>query len=367
MKDKFYYPELDGLRFIAFLTVFIHHGPVMTWIPGYKFFIAYGWMGVDLFLCLSAFLFVHLLRMEWEKSGTINVAYFYLRRALRIWPVYMLYVACATVFLVTNNIFTVSTFLRIYGLLTFTDNLLSLYAGFNAPPWFGHLWTISYEEQFYGVIPWFLRNLFRKKRLQQALTLGLIFLAGFAIRALFIYWKLPHPSIYVLPITHFEAILFGLAIGLGMFDTLFHRIPAIFTAALGVGALYLTTLLPDVRTIDWHLMQLYPLVGFAAAMFVYSTMKSHNGLIAKILSWKPVTFLGKISYGLYLFHYVVLTFTGHWVAQNFAGKSEYKQSYLAFGVAFLITVLLGTFSYILVEKPFLKMKSKFTIVQSRPI
>lgn len=83
-KSHLYFPELDSLRFLAFLAVFIHHAPFAGFIEGWETLHRYGWIGVDVFLCLSAFLFAKLLFAEHTQKGGINVRYFYLRRLLRI-------------------------------------------------------------------------------------------------------------------------------------------------------------------------------------------------------------------------------------------------------------------------------------------
>lgn len=367
MSQKYYYPELDGLRFLAFLAVFIHHGPLLTWIPGYVTFVAYGWIGVDLFLCLSAFLFVHLLRMEWERTGTINVGFFYLRRSLRIWPIYFIYVTIVVWATLAQVKVTDLYLLHAYGLLTFTDNLLSAGGSLNPILYTGHLWTISYEEQFYAAIPWFLRAVFKQTRQQQFRILGGVLLAGMAIRALFIALNVPHPAVWVLPITHFESILFGLAIGLGVFDELFRRVPAWALALAGLLSLYLCSRLPNVNGISWSLMLLYPLVGLAVSLLIYATLRAQRSKVTAWLRWGPMTFLGKISYGLYLFHIFSLVMANQWMNQIFAGKSPAKVGSLVFIIGIVMTVAIGTASYLLIEKPFLHMKSRFTIVQSRPV
>ena len=67
-QKRFYYPELDGLRFFAFLLVFIHHSPYYVYSPVWEKLHEYGWIGVDLFLCLSAFLITKLLKAEFNSS-----------------------------------------------------------------------------------------------------------------------------------------------------------------------------------------------------------------------------------------------------------------------------------------------------------
>ena len=95
---RFYVPQLDGLRFLAFLLVFVHHGPHWDAVFAphstgnriFSFLESYGWCGVDLFLVLSAYLITSLLLIEYQQEHDISLRGFYLRRILRIWPLYYL-------------------------------------------------------------------------------------------------------------------------------------------------------------------------------------------------------------------------------------------------------------------------------------
>jgi peptidoglycan/LPS O-acetylase OafA/YrhL len=152
-KEKTYFPELDGLRFFAFLLVFIHHSEVISSNPYWLALRDYGWMGVDLFLCLSAFLFTKLLYTEYQRTGTINIPYFYVRRTLRIWPLYYV-VTFALILQTVSQLGSSGLAWRTIGMLTFTDNLLTAaFLTYNPFLYASHLWTIAYEEQFYAVIP----------------------------------------------------------------------------------------------------------------------------------------------------------------------------------------------------------------------
>ena len=95
---RFYVPQLDGLRFIAFLLVFAHHGQRLSNLLSsgsigrsvLDFLERRGWFGVDLFLVLSAFLITSLLLIEYDRHRNISLRGFYMRRILRIWPLYYL-------------------------------------------------------------------------------------------------------------------------------------------------------------------------------------------------------------------------------------------------------------------------------------
>ena len=210
-----YFPTLDGLRFLAFMLVFIHHmfptpDLILHTITNF------GWGGVHVFFALSAFLLTRLLRAEHEKTGTISVGRFFMRRGLRIWPLYFVVIAGATVIWGvrledTNGI------VRLLGLLTFTDNILTGLASheafpYNPNPYLMHLWTIGLEEQFYLILPFVLKaTLGRKKLLKVILLVTLavfIILRGFAVA-----YGPPHPFLWT-SVFSADALVLGMLLGL---------------------------------------------------------------------------------------------------------------------------------------------------------
>jgi peptidoglycan/LPS O-acetylase OafA/YrhL len=367
-KANLYYPELDSLRFFAFLLVLIHHAPYMQSIKIWKTLSLYGWMGVDLFLCLSAFLFAKLLLVEYQEKGNINVGYFYLRRALRIWPLYFVFLGAMLIITVQTNGWDSIVMQRFIGMLTFTDNLASALIDYNTVILYSaHIWTISYEEQFYLIIPWVLRKFYHMKKSAIGAILVSAMFVGMLIRALFIYNQIGHPDIWVLPITHFESIFGGLMVGLGLIDKPSKRIPDWLLLLAGVFALYLVTSLPNVNRIQWRLMLTYPLIGIGTSLVLNAVMKGNLGPLSSLFKNKILGYLGKISYGLYVFHILGLELSYN-IADTFVSQERllvYPATSLLLGL--IITVVISMISYQFLEKPFLRIKERFTFIQSRPI
>ena len=363
-----YYPELDSLRFLAFLLVLIHHSPYMKSIAFWQTLSKFGWMGVDLFLCLSAFLFARLLYVEHQEKGDVNVGYFYLRRALRIWPLYFFFFAAMLTISVQQDGWSSYTLKRSIGMLTFTDNIFAAFFNYNFAIWFtDHLWTISYEEQFYLIIPWVLRIFYRIKRMTTILILAGVIFLGMLIRALFIYFQVDHPVIWVLPITHFEAIFGGLIIGLGLFEKTLKKIPGLILLSSGIFALYLVTRLPNINNIQWKLMLSYPLIGLGVTLILSAVMRGNLWLLSSLFKNKTLGYLGKISYGLYVYHVGCI-----WLAQEFIKRFVSPERLLVYplsvlSLALTITVMVSMLSYQFLEKPFLRLKERFTFIKSRPI
>jgi len=370
-EQRIYYPELDSLRFLAFLAVFIHHAPVLP-IPGYDGFWRHTWVGVDLFLCLSAFLFVHLLGAEWRQTGTIGVGHFYIRRGLRIWPVYFLYVAAVALVTLLSGSASPENLARLLSAASFTANIHDALAGYNnhfPVLLLLHLWTISYEEQFYLFIPWFLRLLFPKTRRTQLGILAGVCAVGLAARTLFLLLDIRFPAIYVLPVTHFESILLGLLIGLGLPPRLLERVPAWVLGLAGLTSFYAVARLPYYWENTPWLMLTYVLVGLGSAALLVMALRAPGSRGLGWMASKPLVYLGKISYGLYLYHYASIYCAKELL--KLAGRAlpldTGISNALAFVLAMGLSVLLAALSYRFIESPFLRRKQRFAIIPSRAI
>src|SRR5579884_1110409 len=221
---SFYYPTLDGLRFFAFFLVFLHHAfegwsspnPVLNF-----FLIALeknGWAGVDLFFVLSGFLITALLVKERQEFGSFSLKNFWIRRSLRIWPLY--YLALIMGFFIIPFIHT-----HIFGITPpnininlilkeqtpFYFTLLGNWAVvlYNYPPFtnIAHLWTISLEEQFYLLWPLVL---FFTKNFKKSFIAGLILiLLAMAFRFYLALHGVRHPGIYVDTFARMDTLVLG--------------------------------------------------------------------------------------------------------------------------------------------------------------
>lgn len=367
-KPRFYLPELDGLRFIAFLLVFIHNAnPILKGTFLGKFS-EYSWFGVDLFFCLSGFLITKLLVMEHEQTGKINIRNFHVRRALRILPLYFFYLAVGSIIIAPVAGRNINLSWQIASLATFTFNFA--YLAFLPSPIliFAHLWSISYEGQFYAVIPWFARKLARVSRSAKINYLILLFATGMVVRATFIHLKLNPAAIYFLPIAHFDSMLGGIALGLGILGPFLARFK---TIALWVTALALTSaifLLPNNNVSDWGLMLTYLFVGASATLILYLLTASQNPLTSKLFGNPLFVSLGKISYGLYLFHFGCFTLAVSIVSLLWKIQQPIfpRHTPLVLFIAFALTIVFSAVSYRLIEKPALNWKRQFNPVPFNP-
>ncbi len=361
-QKRFYLPELDGLRFFAFLLVFLHHHPLLSEIPYVSYLHTRGWIGVDLFFCLSAFLFTKLLIAEYQKTNTISFKKFYIRRLFRIWPVYFVFTLfCILLFLNNSNI-TDTIFTRIIGLFTFTDNIMTALDGYNPIPFVPHLWTIAYEEQFYILTPLIILLLIRLTPQKRKVVLLAVFVIFCLIRAYLIAKQVPHPAVWVLPFTHFEAITLGIVIGFGGMDFIIKKLNTFFILLLCIVAFIALCILPNITNISHTLFFNYLLIGIATSFSLLAVLKSTS--LKKICASKICVYLGKRSYGLYLYHLL-----GNWIGWQTATffNIENHTQLFSFVCSFFFTVLISIISYQFLETPFLRWKKRFEVISSRPI
>lgn len=312
MKRLGYVPALDGLRGIAIALVVAFH---------YFEFPFGGGGGVDLFFVLSGFLITTLLLEERTETGKITLRAFYARRARRLLPALLALLAAFSVIAVAKGHDPLWDLVR-FGF--YTGNAVR---AFTVPPPSGleHLWSLAEEEQFYLVWPLLLLVFARTRRLLMltlALTGALIlYRAGLAISGASMH------RLYFGPDTHADGLTMGAVLAiirqrrsLAVPEGLLPWIVGIFTLAV---------LIPDLNTS----IGLPPFEIVCAALIAAAVSGSS---LATPLSWSPLVFLGKISYSLYLWHFMLIWAFG------------WRYHLMALPVA----VVCAWLSYRFVEQPF---------------
>jgi peptidoglycan/LPS O-acetylase OafA/YrhL len=363
--QRLYYPKLDGLRFIAFFLVLVSH-IACAQIPVLSRIYWYGWMGVELFFILSSFLLTRLLVEELRRTDTILVGKYFMRRILRIWPLYFFYIILMIVlFGLPSGNYTIA---RILGLATFTDNLWTSIWGLNVQVTYtAHLWTISLEEQYYLLLPLIVPFLYRRKKS----TIGAIGLGIWAFliltRTISVLLGAAHPFIWVLPI-QCDAFLFGTLFGLGFFDGLFKRINSYIKMGIGIVLVIAATYMPNVDVIGYNQIAIYPVLTIGFLLLVDGVLSNKHKWTHYVLGNPVMRYLGKITYGLYVYHF----FTSH-IVPGFlanlpflAALSPTASWFVQFFGTLAATIVLAVISYELYERHFLKLKKKrYTIIESR--
>lgn len=295
-------PQLDALRCFAVLGVLVTHfwqpGP----FPGIFAQVDFGFLGVRLFFVLSGFLITGILleaRDEADRAGHARLPVlgrFYIRRVLRIFPLYY--------FIVLGGILVGVPAAREAWpwLLTYTSNF---YEALQQRPvgYYGHFWTLAVEEQFYLVWPWLV--LFAPRRWLAAIILAAVLVAPL-YRDLAVD-VLKEDGWGTLPFGCLDTLGVGALLAIAFRDA---RSPQAVYAALGRLVLPIGLLL--FLALHWIALRtgnLRPLVAFheiAYAMvccwLIAGAYRGFGGLAGRLLELRPVVYLGRISYGIYAYH-----------------------------------------------------------------
>lgn len=351
-----YFPTLDGLRFFAFFFVFVHHLPP-SGLPGLTLLHEYGYVGVCIFLTLSAYLLTAILQAEHERTGGISAKKFYIRRGLRIWPLYYVFVLTMAAYARFKLHQGGDLVERLAGLLLFVDNILSGVRGvYSSIPCTGHLWTVALEEQFYLVLPFALASWLRARGSAPAKVLA-VWAAFLVARAACVQLQAPHTFIWTSVISG-DTILVGILLALLRWrpTTAPARLLCLLGGLVGV---FSPVWLPPLEKVGPHQIVIYTTIAAGTGLLCASAL--HNPWLS-FLGARPLRYLGKISYGLYVFHFLGMTISDK-TFDRVLGPG-----WLAHAAGSLLTtVLLSVLSYELLEKRFLKLKARFETVHTRPV
>lgn len=352
--DRFFRPELDVMRLMAFCMVFVAHTIIPvgyhSWIPmairGGAVF------GVPVFFALSAFLITELMFREKAATGTVDLRAFYIRRVLRIWPLYfgaLLFAFSLSHVAPRTGHISIGAILS-YVLLA--GNWHAAYYGF-LPLGSGVLWSICVEEQFYLVWPALVRAGSRKSVAVSAIIAWIISQVTVAI--------LCHRGA-LFSITWYNSLAqiqyFG--IGAGLSVLLNGRIPNFSRAARSamiIGGLLVFFCFPRSEGISTYVPYLMAGVGTALIFLGFLGMP--------LARWASrLRHLGKISYGLYIYHLWAMFLVVD-LARRLLHQNDWPYA-LIFVAALPLTVAVAHLSYKYFEAPFLRLKERFAVIRSRP-
>jgi peptidoglycan/LPS O-acetylase OafA/YrhL len=333
--SRFYLPELDGLRLFAFVLVFLCHvGPDDTLFH-------MGSFGVDLFFALSAYLITELLVREKERFGIIDVRSFYVRRALRIWPLYFAFLAA--MFLITSISWPYFAFCAVF-LGNFGFSWMGVPNNIINP-----LWSLSVEEQFYLLWPWAVKHFDRG-------GLAMIAAVLWAVSICFRYIVRAHPAIYLYcTLGRLDSIAAGILVSCFLEKRCLALVPLTRTL-LGLAGGY-AWVMAGVCAESGFITPVYALVAVGCCAFLIATIGSSGWIRNPIFMY-----LGRISYGLYVFHgAIIVAFASFFPSPTTNALVLRSASELA------LTILLAAASYRWLESPFLRLKMRFQHIASQPV
>jgi peptidoglycan/LPS O-acetylase OafA/YrhL len=377
--ERFYHPELDVLRFVAFFAVFAHHvvpmrtaGYVARGVPP----VLASWLeaaaragasGVDLFFALSSFLITELLLRERDATGAIDVRAFYTRRILRIWPLYYAFLAF--------TLWVVPRFLPIEHMSTgyavafglFVANWACAIAG--APSSVATLlWSVSVEEQFYAAWPLLVRRL-RGRFVGLAMVMLSI---ACTTRVWIAAHGSVHPAIWCNTLARLDPIAMGalacVALRCRSWNPSWHVRLAMIVGGVSlavVGARFAPLFELTAPTVEVPVSALvaaatvYPTIALGCLLVLAGTY-FQSGKPPALLRAAPLVYLGRISYGLYVVHIFTIELTRMLV------KSHHMSMMWAPLTTLGLTIAMASASYTFLERPFLRLKERrFARVASR--
>ncbi len=350
-----YRPEIDGLRAIAVISVIIYHLNE-NWLPG-------GFLGVDIFFVISGFLITGIIIKEIQKNA-FSFKQFYTRRIKRIYPAFITVIALVS--FIASAIFIYNDFNQLRKTIELATIFLSnFYLGLtqgyfdlsaNENPVL-HIWSLAVEEQYYLIFPLILILAYKKFREIKVLLIITLILFFILLATSFIpanvYKEVFHqPNIYYLSNLRFPELLVGSLLAIYhnlsnniQLSKLASNILAILSTLLLFFCLFLmrnnTVFIPGVTLI---------IPCILTALIIHTT--SQNNIVKLCLSNKVMVFIGKISYSLYLYHWIFIAFS------YYITGSKQIQSITVL-IVVILTIIFSIISYYLIEQPIRRSKLNF--------
>lgn len=389
---RIYFPGLNGLRFFAAVAVIFTHVELVKKFLGFgghwldldtisyatpfeavmrreiswltPYIANAGPLGVVMFFVLSGFLITYLLFAEQSVTGGINVRQFYLRRILRIWPLYFVMLILGFLILPHFDFFQIPiqsrNFLNhfwenLFLFIFFLPNLaFSIYR--TAVPNIGQLWSIGVEEQFYLIWPWIIK---KSKNFIKTIVIFTLLILTIKVIVLLLSKSTDHHIVLILKkffaMSKLECMSIG-ALGAyilfykkqGILNFIYRPSVFIFSIlSILLGVLFVPMKIQD----GIHL--LYSFCFLIIILNVSSNEKSFLKLENPVLDY-----LGKISFGIYMYHMAVAAFVIHLSRDvwHFGRDLKPVESIIIYSCVLLITILVASLSYYFIEKPFIKRK-----------
>jgi len=356
MKLKIHFNGLNTLRFFAAFSVLIFHSSQWyhhDFSTPFKMFLHNLPVAVDFFFILSGFLIIYLLLAEKNSSKTINLKNFYIRRFLRIFPLYYLIITITYLFLQNKGeIIAWDKFSYFFGNFSMITKNAWTHTALNP------LWSINIEEHFYFIIP-FLVFITPIKHLKYLFWLIIITSILFRIYATI---TIPNNwmTIYMHTLSQMDLLAIGGLLALYHFKYKFKfQLPIFIFLIIFLGFLIIMSLVDskDYSNLYFASIKKYiftiPLI-LLLLLFVFDDNKNFNILKNN----KALNYLGRISYGIYLYNSIIIDkldkFT--WLHQHY---------YIKILLDIFVTLIIAIISYELFEKQFLKFKGKFQIIKTK--
>ena len=337
--------QLDSIRAFAAFSVILYH-----FIPEYKLGnFQLGWIGVDVFFVISGYLITAILleQKEFVSQKTLIIKNFIIKRALRLFPVYYLFISFFFLLMILFSLYVWDSGDWIF-FYTYTQNILFYNEGWKGIQ-VNHLWTLAVEEQFYICWPWILILLANKWVIRFLLVLVSV--------TIFFKCIIDSDRIRMLTFYHFDTLGSGALIAF-----LFKRekYEPLLRRFMGISIyLVLITLLLLVFGTIYSLHQSFIVISVLtlSLSLLIGCYYGYGGVVGKVMNSSSIQYLGKISYGLYLFHKPIPYFL-KLITQRIGIAIN---NFLLLFLSLFLVVIISHFSYIFIEKRFLKLKDKYDL------
>lgn len=333
-----YRPDIDGLRALAVLPVIFVHA-------GFNIFSG-GFVGVDIFFVISGYLITNILLKELE-GDQFSIINFYERRARRILPaLFAVLLFCLVLGYFTmmpdefknlGQSFVATTFFSNNILLALTSGYWELASEYKP---LLHTWSLGVEEQYYIIIPLLLLFTWKFLNKNILLVMSLVFLSSLFFAIWFVNIS-PNKAFYILPTRAWEIALGGIvAVLLKKYTFNFNYKLSNSMSLIGFLLILYSIFNFDSSVLSPSYYLLIPTIG-SCLIIVFS---NERNLVYKILSFKPIVFIGLLSYSLYLWHQPIFSFARVY--------SKQSPSLSVFTLLIVLVFIISYFSWKYIETPF---------------
>ncbi len=356
-----YRPDIDGLRAVAVLSVLAFH------LGGY---LRGGFVGVDIFFVISGYLISAIIFAD-VAASRFSILGFYERRIRRIFPalfgMLIVFSAVASFYLLPTEFVDFSK-----SMLAATTSTSNFYfwqhSGYFDSPLSSpllHTWSLAVEEQFYILFPIFLVAVRRFFPQRLRIAVVILFFVSLATSAVMVHYS-PVTAFYM-PYTRAWELLMGTLVSLGMFPRLRSSLTRNLATLTGIGLILYAVHSYSKDTPFPGIAALAPCVGSA---LIIGAGKFGPSLVSRVLSWRPVVFIGLISYSLYLWHWPVIVLHEMGLSVNLNSALPHRYAVLLPALRFdmlieiLVSFVLAVLSWRFVERPF---RSRPLRIERRPL
>jgi peptidoglycan/LPS O-acetylase OafA/YrhL len=357
VKARVHWPALDGMRAFAV-------GAVLATHFSFPHFFSGGYLGVDVFFVLSGFLITSLLLGEWGARATVSLRDFYARRALRLFPALAAVIILCSIAVLTVARLRLYRHATLHGLpwvIFYVGNWRDVLSG--DPMGLGmlsHTWSLAVEEQFYILWPACFLLILKWGKNKRHMGLGLLAVAvvAMAYRAGMAAAGWPSSRIASGFDTHSDGLLVGcglaflLAAGSGR-EWRRHR------SAMAAAVLLVALAEVAGSTAYWEALS-YSAAVVLSGVILWDQVTVPGSVLRSVLTWRPVVWVGRRSYGLYLWHFPIYLVFG--TITLYSAHPGIARALVEVPVSVAVTAL----SYRFLERPFLRLKVRFQQKEALP-